>query len=457
MLALRRALLLCAAACCIVAGSSRVRPALASPPHVEIVDFDTDGAVVPARPAFAKLGPRIGLEIHTPKTQTSEEIVRQVRLAHELGFGFVRTDLFWARVETVADRYDFSSFDPIAETARENGMGVLWTLAFGNFHLYHTPDYGNKNPGDGDAHAFHHAIDHYAAYAAAAAKHFAGSRDVVFEVWNEPDENAALSDPALYEATFLTTLAEMRKADPNVRVSTGGVSHFEAPLLREIVSSPETRGATAIGVHLYRTHNAPETIDADIPSLHAAIAASDDPAARIWDTEWGYSADGDFPPSFGDGHSSAARYRQAVYDVRELLAVWQLGLPLAVLYELEDGGTDAAEREDNFGLIDAAGAPKPAYRAVAQLTSVAASRHLAGRYANLPSGIHAIRLDDDAGTGYAIVLWLADAGRTATIALGGRHDVRATDVLGRPIDLGRSHLVTLSEAAGPIYVTLGRS
>ena len=64
---------------------------------------------------------------------------------------------------------------------------------------------------------------------------------------------------------------------------------------------------------------------------------------------------------------------QAAYLTDGLSAVAGLGYVHTVLiYSIRDSGTDAADSEQNFGLLDFNFTPKPAFGAVQQL--VAASR-----------------------------------------------------------------------------------
>lgn len=128
-------------------------------------------------------------------------------------------------------------------------------------------------------------------------------------------------------------------------------------------------------------------------------------------------------------------------------------MPLAVWYDLRDDGPDALNPEHNYGLLDAAGAAKPALLAIGNLMGLARTRRFAGMLGDTPPGIHAMRFD-----GPADALWIVWTDRpTGRSAIEyATHDlISATGLAGNAVQAkdrsGRAHL-EIDAAAGPVYL-----
>ncbi len=104
--------------------------------------------------------------------------------------------------------------------------------------------------------------------------------------------------------------------------------------------------------------------------------------------------------------------RQARLAVREMLTVWSVGFPLGVWYDLQDDGADAENPEQNYGLLEASGAEKPAMQAVRTVMSAVRGRQYAGMMQRAPSGMHAMRFDGPADV--LFIVW-NDQGKPRTI------------------------------------------
>lgn len=133
--------------------------------------------------------------------------------------------------------------------------------------------------------------------------------------------------------------------------------------------------------------------------------------------------------------------------------MWAAGLPLAVWYDLRDDGTDPANPEQNYGLLDASGNEKPAMAAIRTLMALAGGRKYAGMVQETPEGIHAMRLDGSKDT--VFIVWNDRLGERRTVEFPKRGPISATDFLGKAVRLkdGPSGQVRaeLDEAAGPVY------
>ena len=407
-------------------------------PETFHLDEPFDLAPLPAAPGEPLT--RMGVNIHLLRDDPALE------LAHTAGFSFVRMDMLWSDVER-AGRFRFGAYDALLRALEARGMSALWIL-----------DYGHPDHGGGPPRTFQD-VAAFGRFAEAAAAHFR-DRNVAFEIWNEPDTAqfwAPAPNPSEYGALLRAAVAAIHRADPNARIVTGGVSGLDAAFLGRALDPDVARGITALGVHPY-AKGAPEIVAQPLDLFREWAARGLGERVEIWDTEWGYSSSNAPVEAPNNGHSEAGRKRQACLAVRELLAVWATGLTRAVYYDLRDDGTDAANPEHNYGLLDSAGNEKPALKAIGLLTGAVRTRKIAGMAVPVPAGIHALRLDGPADTLWIVWTDQPKGRRKITFAKAGL--LSATDLWGKLVKLKDSSglaQVELDEAAGPVYLVLSRT
>jgi hypothetical protein len=380
--------------------------------------------------------PHLGVNIHLLRDDPALD------RAHAAGFEFVRMDMMWANIER-GGRYRFFAYDALLRSLDARKMGVLWILDYGH------PDHGGSTPRTAED------VAAFARFAGAAAAHFKG-RNVKYEIWNEPNliqfwkpsPNASEYAVLLREA-----VAAIRSADPSAQISSGGLSRFDEAFLSRAVDPGLAANLTALGVHPY-PKGGPEFIAPDLQVLREWVARAYGERIEVWDTEWGYSSTDAPKEAPSNGHTDAGRRHQASLAVRELLTVWALRFPLAVWYDLRDDGPDAANAEQNYGLLDSSGNEKPAMKAVETLMSVLKDRTYAGMIAETPPGIHAMRFDGSADT--VLIVWSDQPGSRRTVEYSKQNLISATDLMGGAIKSkdGRSGQtrVEIDDVAGPVYL-----
>ncbi len=403
----------------------------------EIFHIDAAAQVEPPPPESLELAPRLGVNIHLLRDDPALDLARAA------GFGFVRMDMLWANVER-RGRYRFFAYDALLRSLDARGMGVLWILDYGH------PDHGGSTPRTlQDVAAF-------GRFAEAAATHFKG-RNVRYEVWNEPDTKffwAPFPNALEYAALLREAVASIRRADPSAIVSSGGVSRIDVGFLNHAIDPALATGLNAIGVHPY-PRAGPESVVPELGILREWVGRALGERIQIWDTEWGYSSADALKGSSSNGHAEAGRKRQAALAVREILTLWNAGLPLAVWYDLRDDGPEPANPDQNYGLLDSSGNEKLAMKAVRNLMSAVSGRKYAGMIRETPAGIHAMRLDGPADT--IFIIWADQPGDRRTVEYAKRDLIGVTDLMGaaikskdRPSGQAR---VEIDEAAGPIYLS----
>jgi MYXO-CTERM domain-containing protein len=390
-------------------------------------------ATSPAPAGAADLASRLGVNVHFTKDDTALD------LAQQAGFTVVRQDLGWSGVEHTKGSYDFSALDTLVASLATRGMKLLLILDYMN-SLY---------PGADSADFATATIPAFAALSKAAAQHFKG-KNVLFEVWNEPNLDGFWpphADASQYGALAKAAIAAVHQGDAAAKVSTAGISQFDFAFLRGYLAQGGATGADAIGVHPYR-QNGPESVGDDLVAMRAIVGSAASSTPPIWATEWGYSS-----TWYGDGHAAENQSKQGDYAVREVLSAWAVGFPLLVYYDVRDDGTDATNAENNFGLLNDDYSPKPAYTAMKTLSQFVKSRSFSGFIATTPSSLHAMQLtsSDRAGA----VVWSDAPGGSVTVTVPA--GTQATGMLGDSVAVttqGTDAVLTVSEPRGPVYLSL---
>ncbi len=250
----------------------------------------------------------------------------------EAGFGAVRTDLFWNLVEREPGRYDFSRFDPFMDALRRHRLRPVLILDYGN-PLYD----GGQAPRTPEARAA------FARFAAAAARRYAG-RDVVWEIWNEPNVAGFWSprpDAAAYVALVAETAPVLRAVDPSGTVaglSLGGCV-WDRDFVRDAFAAGLLQHVDAISLHLYPAPDV-EGAASYFDELRRQMRA----AGRerpILCTEMGTQT-----------HDEA---RQWEYLSRMTDGNIRSGVPLTIWYSFRD------DDEGHFGMVDRRGHRKLAF------------------------------------------------------------------------------------------------
>ncbi len=380
---------------------------------------------------------RVGVAVQTYTTAALDK-------AAAAGIKLIRKDLCWACVE-VNGTISFSRYNTFMSDLASRGMSVLWILDYGH------PDHGGNTPLTPADQAA------YAEFARQAALQYRNAAVTGYEVWNEPDVSKywVNPDPNAYANLFSTTLRAIRSAAPDSKVVTGGIAVDNYAYLYNMVNTGKVSGASAIGTHPYRTL-APETFAADVQPL-LRVAGNGGVNANLWDTEWGYSSYGDLDANiYGNGSDPRALRRQGVLVLRKVLTNIALNTPVSVVYSLLDAGTNATDREQNFGLLTADGSDKPAIIGLRNLYAAQNGRVLKGFLPDVPPNLHALRWDGS--TDQAFVVWTDRVNGAYTVNLPSKtSSVKLWDGTSlTPTLSGSQKQITVAETSGPVFVTVSR-
>ncbi len=282
-----------------------------------------------------------------------------------------------------------------------------------------TDKYPPKNPSD------------YAAFVKVLAQRYAPMGVHAWEIWNEPNNKmfwAPRADAVAYTALLKQAYTAIKSADASATVVSGGLSPASdsggniSPLT--FTASMYAHGAhgsfDALGLHPYSYPYAPMYVGSwntfyRTPDLHALMAQNGDSAKTVWATEIG------FPTGSGSGAVSQQAQAGDIVAAIEQWRSWWFHGPI-IFYTLRDKGSSQNDVDQNMGLENRTGGPKPSYVAVRQLLLA-------------PQDVRATSTSGGASVTWTPPAW--DAGKPITqykvVAKNGatamvRGDARAADV-----------------------------
>lgn len=327
--------------------------ALALLPALGIHAAELPPAVIPAG---------VGVNIHF--TRGHEQDLDLIAAA---GFRFVRMDFAWEGTEREPGKYDWSAYDELTANLEKRGLRALYILDYSNRLYEKQVTLKDRRTGKEfqaiAAPQNPESVAAFARWAAAAVKHYRG-RQIIWEVWNEPNIHFWKPEPDVrqYTALLLATGKAIRDADPDATLIAPASSGFPWPFFEELLKAGVLEYLDAVSVHPYRDYRkGPETAAEDYQKLRdliARFAPAEKKNLPIVSGEWGYST-----------HTKGVSLDvQAAFLVRQQLSnLWQ-GIPLSIWYDWKNDGEDANELEHNFGTVDPDLRPKPSYLAVQTMT-----------------------------------------------------------------------------------------
>jgi hypothetical protein len=280
----------------------------------------------------------LGFNVHAPGGPRAALLLDR---AAEAGAGWVRIDVVWSAVEPRRGADDWRLYDELVAAAGRRDLAVLGVLVS-------TPAWATdgvagsgvpRDPAD------------WAAFCRRAAERYRG-RVAAWEVWNEPNHRRFWGGTRRqYREVVLVPGAQaIHAADPAALVVGPGLAHFESRSWRSwlaLILRHDGAHLDVVSHHVY--DDDPGRLLGELEEVRRVVRSARAADRPFWLTETGWQG----PP--------AGRERQAA-AYRRFLELWRAGerlrwLEKTFFYELVDD-----PRVEPWGVLDAEGRPKPAYR-----------------------------------------------------------------------------------------------
>ena len=302
-------------------------------------------------------------EAYRPFYVKARELSRDFDAIKASGAKWVSFDFDWSTVQAAGPTsYDWAPIDRAVNAANARGLNVLAVPDY-------TPAWARARRTDSKYPPRN--VPRLCHLRPSRMTRFAPKRVHTWAIWNEPN-NADFWKPkpdvSAYTNLLKSTYPAIKALDPSAAILTGGSAPAGGALSpANWLSGLYGHGAKsffdAVGHHPYaglpfgpgaaaRGNSFQETL-----LLRNLMVSHGDGAKKIWGTEAGAYT--------GTAHGAVARETQArfITDYLRLWNGWSSFTGPIFIYELRDGGTDRANRADNWGLLTNGGAPKPAWRA----------------------------------------------------------------------------------------------
>lgn len=328
------------------------------------------GFLVFSRTASAALDltPLIGVwyGVQVKEGRTSDEELKQIKAA---GLDSVRFVIPWYEVEKGKGRFVWGYFDSFVQRLREHGLKAVIVLGAGHplytkrieapeGNIDHAPYYLSAPAEEEERKAF-------TRYAAETVKHF-GTKDIIWEIWNEPDSDRFWAPKAnaedyiaLAQATCQAIRAETPQAivvGPGMADTPGRFGHLIPGFLGKLLLSPASSCLNAVSLHPYRDGaRPPETVLSAYESLRSYIEAFTPQKQKplpFLSTEWGFTL------------TQVSAEEQAAYLLRSFLLNTLSGVPVSIWYEWRDEREGEDDPEAHYGLLDLKKKEKESYKAL---------------------------------------------------------------------------------------------
>lgn len=359
---------------------------------------------------------------------------KRVAQLAEVGFRFIRLDMFWSTCEKTKGTYNFEAYDALMSSLDEKGIRPLFIL-----------DYGNKLYNNGQSPSTPESRAAYAAYAGAAAAHFKG-RGVIWEIWNEPNGKTFWRpepNPQHYTEMAKAAYKAIKAADPGAIVAGPATSGFAFSFIEKCFAYGMLECADAVSVHPYRAAG-PESAIPEYQQLKDLIKryAPKGKEIPIISSEWGYNT------------VEKSETTQAQFAVRMFLVNLMSDVKLSIWYDWRDDGISPTNKEHHFGVVYNDFSPKPIYNAIKVLTRELDRCKLVSRLAGK---------DDEyillfkGPLGYRIAAWTNGEEREISIPTDSKN-VPMVTMNGDAADIS-SHdgRLTFKISKSPVYIELGQN
>lgn len=285
---------------------------------------------------------------------------------------WIRDGVGWTSVESTKNSFAVPEQTiRYFKTAKENGVNVLAILAFGRWD-YVLSDGTTTQKFTMPKNSETEYMEGWKEYVRTVATEVGDYIDA-YEVWNEPDHptfNTLVtngmtdySEPAsVYADLYIATKDILDEIDPGKPVLFGSLAGVKSEFYEAVDLALEAKGKSFnqyiddVSIHCYagNTEDLYGVLSGDFEKVLDSYNFDGD----VWLTETGISTIG----SITNDYQAKQLPQRALAWEKYLKDTSRNGI--AFWYDLRNDGTDASDKEDNFGIVDYNYNPKPAFNSM---------------------------------------------------------------------------------------------
>lgn len=375
------------------------------------------------------------------------------------GVRFIRADFGWEGIERSKGQYNFDAYDRMLDALDKRGIRALFILDYRN-NLYPNPE--NTDEGR----------EAFARWAAASVGHFKG-RNVIWEIWNEPNVGFWKGTGKLnstefaeqYVALVKKTVPAMRIADPDCYVLGGSVSCLWRDSFRWIDQAFKqgllTSGINALSVHPYGYPRPELCMEGGIPGeegyalLREKMVKAGAPRNfPVVNTEVGYSS-----KEKGVLKGDSAQDQRAMLFVRTYMVDQMCDIRMTIWYNWDENDAETHRVRSNSQ------EPMPIYNACKNMNAELTGYHYVERL-KVGTTQDYVAVFESASRGRKIVAWTTPQKREETQdkalvheviipTKGSKGVVAVRDLYGKAVQVKVTDgTVTLTLNGSPQYIDL---
>lgn len=293
-----------------------------------------------------------------------ERYQQQIERLQALGLQWVRLDLHWDRLETAENQYQLADLDHLVRVLDESQLkSVFYLVGSARFITsapFYSPYQDQYPPRDPDV---------FSQRMAMLALRYP-SVDA-WQVWNEPNLLGfwrPQADAAGYAKLLQSSATALRQVAPDKPVIAAGMAFFSdlpggALMFDQLGALHAEQLQTVAAYHPYTqlpegNQSGSDDFIARAKILNSNLRAAGVPA--IWATEWGWSS----YAGPKEAQDLIGVNGQADYTLRRLALMATQDYDRVFLFTLNDLDARASVRDQDYGLLNLDGQPKPVYLAL---------------------------------------------------------------------------------------------
>lgn len=313
----------------------------------------------------AAAAPFYGVQTHFGQFYRADmdslSMTAQLDLCREAGIQMIRDECLWSDVEKDSGVYVIpDEIDRYVKAVHDRGIAVYMILNYNN--TIYAPSAGSGVVSEENRQA-------YVRYCRAVAEHFVPLGVRHFEIWNEPNHGVLFWTPQPDAGDYTRLLQDAFEAIKAIDSSLIVVGCATSPaignpppyiegldFIRDVFAAGGGAYMDAVSFHLYQVAYRPENeLASYLQALRTYIGSK-----PVYLSEFGYPTHSGWP--------NISKNTQASYVSRMFLsALPDSQLCGLIYYDLKNDGTNIAEAEHNFGLLEFDHSPKPSYAALKNL------------------------------------------------------------------------------------------